>query len=460
MGNSMEDSTKALQEKFALSRELDKLRPELEHLKSQLENHQEVVAEKHSLQRQLDTLEVELENEKTSKAKAQNKEDKAAMSDLKARLEEAEKALASTNKSHQRELGEANAHSEALAERLTGMKAKLKATQAELKETHAELGKYREELDKAQEAAIRISRDEPKKKPGLKPQASRKRAADESSFGDITIATPGNEGPADRRPMKKKGAVGEKSAFSITPFLNKSKNFADDDSPEAPTPHISGIGQPRRSSKLREESVVEDEPAEAPEPEEPEEPEEEPEEMAPPPKPKAAAASKGQKPRGRPKAKATAEAPAVKKAIAAPAAKEPSLEPEPEPEPEASPEPEKVPTPKAASKTLKTTKANRPQLKGKPIATSRGPLVGSSLAALSAEEGKKKKRKLLGGASQTLLDEDDGEDVPIARPVKVQPGAKRQLGKSHLGGVQAEAFGKTFSPLKRDRRGVHASFLA
>jgi hypothetical protein len=77
----------------------------------------------------------------------------------------------------------------------------------------------------------------------------------------------------------------------------------------------------------------------------------------------------------------------------------------------------------------------------------------------------KKKRKLLGGG-KTLFDEEDGEATK--RPAKVALGPPRLLGKGGLTGAKgglkrglgtASGFGG-FSPLKKDRRGIGASFLA
>jgi hypothetical protein len=81
-------------------------------------------------------------------------------------------------------------------------------------------------------------------------------------------------------------------------------------------------------------------------------------------------------------------------------------------------------------------------------------------------EPKKKKRKLLGGG-KTLFDEEDAEATK--RPAKVTLGPPRLLGKGGLagpkGGVRGGLSGTgsgfgTFSPLKKDRRGAGASFLA
>jgi hypothetical protein len=71
-------------------------------------------------------------------------------------------------------------------------------------------------------------------------------------------------------------------------------------------------------------------------------------------------------------------------------------------------------------------------------------------------DARKKKRKVLGGGNKTLFDDDEAEPVP--NPAKIQMGAGRRL-KAPLGGPRNAFGGATFSPLKKDRRGVGASFL-
>ncbi|KJR80984.1 viral a-type inclusion protein [Sporothrix schenckii 1099-18] len=107
----------------------------------------------------------------------------------------------------------------------------------------------------------------------------------------------------------------------------------------------------------------------------------------------------------------------------------------------------------------------------------------------SEAEPKKKKRKILGAGSKTVFDDDDDDDGALARPMKPAAsaasaaapaggaGVKRVVknlgagrttavgaGKRTMLGGMRNAFGGvgggSFSPLKRDRRGVNASFLA
>ena len=72
-----------------------------------------------------------------------------------------------------------------------------------------------------------------------------------------------------------------------------------------------------------------------------------------------------------------------------------------------------------------------------------------------APEGEKKRKRKLLGAGTTLFDEDEGE--VLSRPVNLAgPAARRP--KIALGGT-TNGFG-AFSPLKRHKRGVNASYLA
>ncbi|KAI4614104.1 hypothetical protein J4E80_006795 [Alternaria sp. BMP 0032] len=65
-----------LSDKLALSREISSLRPEVEHLRAQVEANTGLLSEKLALQRQMTTLQVELENEKRTSARTIAKQGK------------------------------------------------------------------------------------------------------------------------------------------------------------------------------------------------------------------------------------------------------------------------------------------------------------------------------------------------------------------------------------------------
>ncbi|KPM44610.1 hypothetical protein AK830_g1943 [Neonectria ditissima] len=453
---SMQDSSKALQEKFALDRELNRIRPEIEHLKSQLRNHQAVIAEKHDLERQLNSLEVELQNEKRSKQRIQQKNDAEASDDWKARLAVLEKQHASekkewekVKKEHERDLREAQGQSERLEERVSTIKLKFKNVQSELKDAREEAERCRAELEAARKAPRKAS-DQPKKTVTMKPPPSRKRRVNEMSLEDISIGTPGPDETINKRASKKRGAeyalVGEKSTFSITPFLNRTKNLSDE-SIDLPSPTNKPIGVPEI---VPEEDRNEEEAVEAtipsPEPQEPEE--ESPEAALVEVETKKAPAPKPQKQRGRPR-KALDDAPTLKKNMPSSAAqKKQTLQ--------GHSKLEKV-TEEAEEEEQDTGSVKRakkvPELKVKDIEARPG-------TSILEADGKKKKRKMLGGSNKTLFEDDEVEMLPKpVKALKAQLGAGRRL-KAPLGGAASAFGGRTFSPLKRDRRGVNASFLA
>jgi hypothetical protein len=94
------DSNRLLSEKLALTREMSSLRPEVEHLRAQVEANQGLLADKLSLQRQMSTLQVELDNEKRTSARTMAKQGKKNEQDeeMRAELEELRKALAQEKK--------------------------------------------------------------------------------------------------------------------------------------------------------------------------------------------------------------------------------------------------------------------------------------------------------------------------------------------------------------------------
>ncbi|CAI6086466.1 unnamed protein product [Clonostachys chloroleuca] len=444
LGSSVQDSTKLLQEKLALSRELDRIRPELDHIQSQLAHHQSVVAEKHDLQRQLDSLEVELEQEKRARKKTQDRETKSMTDELRSRAEEAEKRLLAEKESqgklkrqHESELAETRGQQERLEERISTMKLKLKGLQAELKETKLELDRCQTALAKSH-----VSREKLSKATASNAQLNRKRRVEESSLGEITIQTPGNENALEKRQAKKRGVekttMVEKSTFSITPFLNRSKDGSEEsllaDETVCPvheqsTPLVAEI-QIEKASGPTDNDVLEGaDPVDAPGPK-----------IAA----NISASSETRKPRGRPRAKPLGEA--------APSRK--NLAPVIEQDAEASDALPVVVPFVDNQENMVSVKSKSLGIKSRQLSK----IQETARVTSTMGEAKKRKRKLLGAGNGTIM-EDDGEAEAVARPTqKVQHGQVRK--RAPLGGVKNAFAGSSFSPLKRDKRGVHASFLA
>ncbi|KAH6968805.1 hypothetical protein DER45DRAFT_639047 [Fusarium avenaceum] len=441
-----QDSNKVLQEKLALSHKLDQIQPELNHLKTQLETHRAVVAQKQDLERQLSSVEVELENEKRSKQRMQSRNNDSDQ--IREQFDETKKELESIKKEYSRELREARGECERLEARVEDTRNKLKKTQTDLKDTRAELESCRAELQEARKAVLESKPS--KKSVSMKEQPFGKRRVQDMSLEDISIGTPGPDEATLRRPFKKRGIeralAGEKSTFSITPFLNRTKNISDNMSDE-----LSEIHSPTAKAVDVPESIVPqtgdgtefgdsvsmepiEEAAESGGEAEDDATTEEQEQ----PKP--------QKVRGRPR-KALDDAPTTKKNMPVQAKK-------------------KAKATKASSKLDVLTEevdVGEPEAEPTEKPKKRSGLSKSKPAAaalrLGAEDAdaRKKKRKVLGGGTKSLFDDDDG-DESVPKPAKIQMGAGRKL-KAPLGGVRSAFGGATFSPLKKDRRGVGASFL-
>ncbi|EPE10003.1 rossmann-fold nad (+)-binding protein [Ophiostoma piceae UAMH 11346] len=504
LNNATHDSTKVLTEKLALTRELAMLKPEVDHLRSQLTHQKEVLAEKLALERQLNTVEVELANEKRAaqrtaerqtsdgneaeeglKQKIQDLEKKlaaekrarekvqneleargeentgnseAATAKLQGRLKELEKSLADEKRESQRakktletEVAEARGQIDVFEQRVDDLKSKLREVREELKGARAELSAA--ETSGIQDKPARGGVSIPTKEGGApvkKTKAvSKKRRAEEPGGPELMLQTPGvsNEGRA-KRPLKKRGF--DPSAASELP----------EDSIMGR--RISASGATLASVDISESST-----------------------------PSIAAKATGNeapKRRGRPaKDKALGEAPVSKKNLKAQAAKTDSVSAVEAPA-------KKAPVQASAIDETSTEQENRlPPTAAAPKAVAlKEKKSAAAVTKLTAEaEPKKKKRKILGASSKTVFDEDDDngdqEDMVAARPikpaaaavstaagagvkrtVKALGGAGRATGgpvnkRTMLGGMRnafGGAAGGGFSPLKRERRGVNASFLA
>ena len=559
-----------MSEKLALSREVAVLKPELEHLRSQLAHQKDVLAEKLALERQLNTLEVELANEKRAAEKAAQKQDgdNEVEEDLRKQVRELEKELAKgkrlaekNSKSHADKNSEAEGELQALREQLASVEESLAAEKrradqlakaksnttsemqeemeqlrqevdeakkalavekraaqrqvkreaesasdeeltqlreelaeavaklaeqakaqeklrreneqaqvdaeerqqaafdkvdrlrSKLRDAQDELKKCRAELEKAQERAVKVSTvattTVPLKGAGAKANAKKKRSAEEMSMDDKVLLTPGMD-DRPKRPLKKRGfdlsMVGGKSEFSITPFLNKTHN--PDGSPK-PTDNDT---TPTAAVQFRgAEETTSTEPA----PEEPAAVE------SSAVKPASAVKLTEKRPRGRPRTKPLNDTSPSTKNLTVRNRKAPRVESTLDKVSEEAEE---------GDSSTNQDQENLPANNAGPE-----PTTASLSSVPEKAEPKKKKRKLLGANPSTLFDgaEDEGEKVnptaaaaPAAkRPPIAKAGGAKAAGKGPAAarfgaGVKNAFAGASFSPLKKERRGVAASFLA
>jgi hypothetical protein len=435
-------------------REGQKARSELEaDLRNQLEEvQQDLAREKREtakarkntdadLQDQLESLQQDLSREKKESEKMRKEIGKArknADCELQDRLENLEKDLAREKKDGEKARKEADKERKAMETQQALLESKLDQIRTKLRSTKEELKECQTEISEAKAAAIK-----PK---GLNPQGGipvknpRKRGASEI-VADCTIGTPDGGAVRGKRQITKKGRteqtmVGEKSMFSITPFLNRTMSIAPDtpgdeeasdaDIPQMPAQIVKNTAQ--------EIGLTLDVSTESPVPT-----------LKSRGRKKAADKSK---PSERPVLAEAKSNPKTKKAAPKATRVMSTLEKVTEEEDENEQLNDAVPPMKVFTGN-DFSKPNQPSKVAKPIAGDDG--------------AKKKKRKL--GEGKTLFDEDDGEATK--RPGKVNLGAPRLLSKGGLAGpkgglrgglASASGFGG-FSPLKKDRRGIGASFL-
>ena len=435
-GMSM-DATKLLTEKLAMARELSTLKPEVDHLRSQVAVHQSLLAEKLSLQRQLNTFQVELEMEKRATQRALAKEGKSHEHDtrLEDQLEELRREVAKERRERQKvereaqkELADWEGKKTILEGRLDAFRNKLRLTKDQLKEAQNEPHTAQ---TTAQAARVLAPADANIEKQSRNP---RKRSAGKLDK-DAIIGTPGDL-PVAKKSKKASTLPGDKSTFSITPFLNRTASVP----PELPLLD-------------REENEGEDE-VDAPS-EMHVDPNRSSPAVVPPTGLKVNAirpGNTGNKPDilvNAKSGKANAKVPPARKQKVAPALEKVAEEDQDE---------NMAPTEATVTAQMIVTK--------QPI--KKGNNVDDTLSG--DMEGRKKRRRLLGGGlGKTLFDDDDGEGARGADKghnggatsfggmgragiARSKGGLRLGLGGSTGGG----GFG-TFSPLKKDRMASAAS---
>ncbi|CAI7639120.1 unnamed protein product [Penicillium glandicola] len=260
-----------LAEKLHLSKDLSTLQSELERLRAQNSTYQTIISEKHELERQINSLELQLDNEKHAHERTQAKglQQMTEIAQLSARVEELRNELARELKAKQ--LQERDYHHQNsvwanqranFEERIDSLKQLLRSTKDKLQEVQIEIQQRRSLKSHVGNDAESSSRTVPLQRPGP------------SGHAGVTIATPGAVRVQEK--LKRDSAVpGDKSAFSITPFLNRTgapsdspmssvgdedEILGDTDTPIGLLSKHSAVGEPKRigSALRRQLSPTED----------------------------------------------------------------------------------------------------------------------------------------------------------------------------------------------------------
>lgn len=426
------DTSKASKRDEAHDAALEKLRQELEQERAARLSAEKANEKSGSNSAEMEELRQELEQERHARQKAEKASKKGTQTDnsqseeIKKALEEEKRERKKQEKEYTKTLAELQGRNTVLDDKLSAFREKLRTTKEKLKEKEAELDR----VDRAQIAPPAKAAASTTTKPA---KTGRKRLA-ATAEPETNLGTPGDGFPAKKA---KRGtsaaAVGDTSAFSLTPFLNRTGSVV----PASP--------------------IVEEEEEEATAQEE----------ATPTALPKKAAKKIAQ-----PKVKALAPAPSNKanaKVTGRKKAAAPVLEMVSEEASVISHSQSKDDSENAPVMVPLKDSDDGTSTKSKPVVPKFKPRKSLMSFATFAEEPaaeKKKKRKLGASAGKTLFDAEDGEDVAPLKPVGVSKGlfAARALGKSVLGKqgqrpisggfnmLSEEAF--AFSPLKKDRRGA------
>ncbi|KAI1345057.1 hypothetical protein F5Y15DRAFT_16046 [Xylariaceae sp. FL0016] len=443
------------------------LRRKLQDAQRQVRQEQE---DRERLEDELDALKrASKKSKKTQTDSPVEEELRARVEELQGLTEEQQRQLAESNKVREVDhatVAEAEARSEQFAKKLEKCRMKLKETQEQLKQAQTD-------LRKAEQQQLRPSiTEDTTMRLNAASKAFRKRKANDiapDDFTHITIQTPGAEDMTKtRRTFGKKPneptQVGEKSAFSITPFLNRGKGISEED----PIPEEGDDVAPD-DTFAEQQSTSEHVEAATPEPvtDHPKPVESEPsadisaEDEKPKPQPK---------PRGRPK-KILGEAPSAKKNALTSGSKK-TVKPKPSLEKIAE---NAEPSPQSKGQENVAGPKGKGQLKEKDgdkegtdktttvrfnfaVPQDEGNTSSNSGSGLNGELQKKKKKRKVLGSTKTLFDEEEGEAPPVRKPATAAKRTKAPLGNAKRANAFAGA--ATFSPLKKDRRGIGASFLA
>ena len=222
------DSTKLLTDKLTLARELTALKLEVDHLRSQAASHQSLLADKLYLQRQLSTVQVELETEKRATQRALQKEAKTLDEDAKheSRVESLQTDLAKERRERQRIDREAQKVSNESENRISTLESRLDAFRNKLKYTKEQLKDAQTSLQTLQASNhSRFNRPSTSAKSNMLLAANPHKRAAAQIDADTIIGTPGDL-PATKKSKHASTSFGEKSTFSITPFLNRAVRVA------------------------------------------------------------------------------------------------------------------------------------------------------------------------------------------------------------------------------------------
>ncbi|KAK0865179.1 hypothetical protein LTS02_005495 [Friedmanniomyces endolithicus] len=199
---------------------------------------------KQKLEDDLENLQMELKRERKTAARAAKVADgNAAVNEqaeeLSQELAKEKKARVVAERATKQAAEEFEAQRALLDDKLTRFRDRLRSMKEKLRETEAELV--------AAQATASVTTEAPAKAPAAT-KNTKKRTAARIDADANALGTPG-DGPAAKRKCKAAPAVGDKSTFSITPFLKRTTDAAPESADEKSDDDGEGSPAPTKKTK-------------------------------------------------------------------------------------------------------------------------------------------------------------------------------------------------------------------
>ncbi|KUL88917.1 hypothetical protein ZTR_03609 [Talaromyces verruculosus] len=225
MKRKVSDYEQISADNVSLTKEIAHLKQDLERLQNQSKSHQNLVAEKSALERQLNSLEVQLEEERRAFERNRNTEIKnqnAEAQQLKKLQEEIKKEVDGRRRMEQE-----------INERATAWEQQKKSLEERLDKLRKQLRSTKEKLKEYQNDTLLSHEPQQIERPRQSVASDRSASLGHSggTFDpSMTIATPGAVKVKTNFQPRPSAALGEKSSFSITPYLKRNRNAEDSSS--------------------------------------------------------------------------------------------------------------------------------------------------------------------------------------------------------------------------------------
>lgn len=226
MKRKVSDYEQISADKISLTKEMALLKQEFERIQNQNKSHQNLFAEKSALERQLNSLEVQMEEERRAFERNRNIETQNQNPEAQQQLERLREELKKEVDERRRMEQEINERSTAWEQQKTSLEERLDKLRKQLRSTKEKLKEHQNDVLLSH---VPQQIDQPRR--SVTSDRSTSLGHSGGTFDpSMTIATPGAVKVKTNFQPRPSAALGEKSSFSITPYLKRNRNAEDSSS--------------------------------------------------------------------------------------------------------------------------------------------------------------------------------------------------------------------------------------